>query len=152
MSVGLTAESSLLGAVTRYAAGDERASLLNANADIASRQAASEYAAGSYNENAIRMRGKAVEGQQVANIGANNLQQTGTPSAVVASTAAINEMDALQTRNNAARRAWGFEVQGMSDKLQASFARAAGTGGAFESILGGGAKMATELNNGGTWF
>lgn len=151
MPVGLTAEGSLLGAISKFAVGQERGSLLDQNAGIAGAQAQSEYASGAYNANAIKMRGAAMEGQQVANIGGNNLQQVGTPAQVVAGTAAVNEMDALQTQNNAARRAWGFEVQGASDRLQAGFARGAGASDSVGSILSGTSRAYTQLNNGGTW-
>lgn len=152
MSAGLTAGSALLGGVSQYETGQEKSRLEIANAGIASRQAQSEEAAGSANETTVRMRGEQVKGQQVAAIGANNLQQSGTPAQVVASTAAINELDALTTRNNAARRAWGFRVQESSDLQQASFAKSAGTDNAIGSILGGGAKAYTQSQSAGGWF
>lgn len=152
MSVGLTEEGALIKGIGAYEAGQERGSLFRLNEDIANKQAASEFAAGAYNANAVGMRAKAIEGQQVATIGASNLTQAGTPAQVVAGTAAINEMDRLQVLNNAARKAWGFEVQGESDRLQAGFARRAGTNEALGTILGGSAKAYTELQNGGTWF
>lgn len=152
MSAGLTDASALLGGVAQYDAGEERRTLFNANAGIAQRQAQSEEAAGATNELAVRMRGAAMTGQQVAQIGASNLQQTGTPAQVVASTAAINERDALQTRNNALRRAWGFSVQEASDRQQAGFAQTAGEFNAAGTILGGGAKSYSEYKAAGSWF
>jgi hypothetical protein len=152
VSAGLTAASGLYGGVTQYEAGQERSRLFNANADIASRQAISEEAAGAFNESMVRMRGKQVEGQQVASIGANNLTQGGTNAQVVASTAAVNELDALTTRNNALRKAWGFRVQQASDEQQAGFAKSAGIGSAVGSILTGGAKGYSESNAAGSWF
>lgn len=152
MSAGLTDASALLGGVTKYDAGEERRSLFNANAGIAQRQAQSEAAAGAYNENAIRMRGAALTGQQVAQTGAGNLQQTGTPAQVQASTAAITEMDALQTRNNALRRAWGFRVQEASDRQQAGFAQTAGEFDAAGTILGGGAEGYKQYKAAESWF
>lgn len=152
MSSGLTASSALLSGVSRYEAGEERSRLFDANADIAKRQAQSEAEAGAYNETMVRMRGAALEGQQTAQIGANNLQQRGTPAAVVASSRMVNEMDALQTRNNALRRAWGFEVQGLNDRTQASFAQRSGEFGAVDSILTGGAKAYEQEQATGKWF
>ncbi len=152
MSAGLTGASALLGGVSQFEAGQERGSLLGANRGIATAQAGSEIEAGNYNANNILLRGAALKGQQIANIGANNLQGGGTPAQVVASSAEINEADALQTRNNAMRRAWGFQVQGESDRVQEGFARSAGTENAIGSILGGGAKSYTEAQNAGGWF
>jgi hypothetical protein len=152
MSAGLTATSALLSGVSRYEAGEERSQLYRANADIAARQAQSEAEAGAFNENTVRMRGAALEGQQVAQIGADNLQQTGTPAQVVAGTRMISEMDALRTRNNALRRAWGFRVQQVSDIAQAGFAQRAGIGAGTESLLTGGAKAYSEYEATGAWF
>lgn len=152
MSAGLTAAAGLYGGVANYEAGQTRSSLFRANADVASRQAISEEAAGAFNESIVRRRGAQVQGQQVASIGANNLTQAGTNAQVVASTAATNELDALTTRNNALRRAWGFATQEASDKQQAAFASSAGTGAAIGTILGGGAKAYTESNAAGGWF
>jgi hypothetical protein len=152
VSAGLTAAGSLYGGVAQYEAGQERRTLFGANADIASRQAISEEAAGAFNESMVRRRGEQVQGQQIANIGANNLTQGGTNAQVVASTAATNELDALTTRNNSLRKAWGFKVQEASDEQQAGFAQSAGIGSGLGSILTGGARAYTESNAAGSWF
>ena len=152
MSAGLTGASALLGGVSQYEAGEEKSRLFRANAGVAGAQAQSEEAAGSYAENAVRMRGAATTGQQVAQIGANNLQQSGTPAQVVASTSEINEMDALQTRNNALRKAWGFQVQQGSDEQQAAFAKGAAPFNAAGTILSGGAKAYSQDQSAGSWF
>jgi len=152
MSAGLTGLTSLYSAYGQYEAGKTRSELYTANAEIASRQAASEASAGAYNENVVRMHGAALQGQQVAQIGANNLQQTGTPAQVVSGTAMVNEMDALQTRNNALRRAWGFEVQGTSDQLQAELAKKSAMNEGVGSILSGGARAYDQYKSAGSWF
>lgn len=124
-----------------YSAGQARGNLADMNAKIASEQARSEMASGSYNANLVRQKGAKVMGQQVAAIGANNLQQTGTNATVVADTARATEMDALMTQNNALRRAWGFEVQGASDTYQGKLARAAGLMSGIGDIVSGGTSM-----------
>lgn len=152
MSAGLTGASALLSGVSQYESGQEKSSLFRANAGIAGAQAQSEAQAGAYNESLIKMKGAQVEGQQVANTGANNLQQTGTPAQVIASTAMVNEMDALQTRNNALRRAYGFRTQQTSDLTQSDFAKSSGDFNAAGSILSGGAKSYDQFNKAGSWF
>lgn len=152
MSAGLTAASGLMQGVGAYEAGQTRSQLYRTNAQIAGEQAQSELAAGAYNESAVRMRGTAMEGQQVAQIGANNLQQTGTPAQVVASARMVNEMDALQTRNNAMRKAWGFQVQEASDAFQSKQAATGSYFSAAGSILTGGAKAYEQHNSTGSWF
>jgi hypothetical protein len=153
MAAGLTGAGALYGGVAEYEAGSQRRTLFNTNADIADQQALSEVKAGAYNENSVRMRGAQMTGQQIAATGANNLQQAGTPAQVIASTAGINERDALETRNNALRRAWGFRVQGASDRAQADFAQNAGEMDAVGTILGGGARAYRQYKDTGeSWF
>lgn len=152
MSAGLTAGAGLMQGVGQYEAGQTRSQLFRTNAAIAGEQAQSEAEAGSVNETAVRMRGQSVQGQQIAQIGAGNLQQGGTPGQVVASSAMINEMDALQTRNNALRKAWGFQVQEVSDNFQSKQASAAGDFQGAGSILTGGAKAYDQYNKTGTFF
>jgi len=152
MSAGLTEGATLLSGVSRYEAGATRSRLFDANAAIADRQAQSEAQAGAYNEELVRMKGAAIEGQQVAQIGAGNLQQRGTPAQVVASSRMINEMDAIQVRNNALRRAWGFEVQGASDRVQAGMSRAAGFFGGVGTVIGGSAEAVKQSEAAGGWW
>ena len=152
MSAALTAGGGLLQGVSQFEAGQTRREIYSADQDIALRQSQSEAQAGAANENAVRLRGKAIEGQQIANTGANNLQQAGTPAQVVAGTAGTNELDALTTRNNALRRAWGFQVQGASDALQSDLVSKSGKFNAEGSILSGASKAYTESNAAGSWF
>jgi hypothetical protein len=152
VAAGVTAGAGLLRGVGEYEAGEQRSQLYSANAEIATRQVQSEAAAAAFNEEALRMKGAALTGQQVAQIGAGNLQQRGTPGQVVGSTAEVNEMNIMQTRNNALRRAWGFEVQGVSDRFQAQLAQRAGISNAVGSILGAGGKAWTQEQQTGSWF
>jgi hypothetical protein len=64
----------------------------------------------------------------------------------------ISEMNALQTRNNALRRAWGFQVQGASDTFQSKQAASAGDFSGAGSILSGGAKAYDQYEATGRWF
>jgi hypothetical protein len=61
-------------------------------------------------------------------------------------------MDALQTRNNALRKAWGFEVQGASDQFQSKQANTGGIISGVGSILSGGAKAYEQYNQTGSFF
>lgn len=125
-----------------YSAGQAKGKLNDMNARIADEQAKSEMASGSYNANLVRQKGAKVQGQQVASIGANNLQQTGTNVNVVADTARANEADALQVQNNALRRAWGFEVQEESDLTQGDMARKQGVMSGIGDLISGGSSLA----------
>lgn len=126
---GLTAASDIESSQTK-------AGLEDANALIAQQQAKSEMAAGSYNANLVRQRGQKVLGSMIASTGANNLQQKGTPVNNQADTARATELSALMTNNNALRRAWGFQVQGASDRYEAGMDRTAGVLNAAGAIVG----------------
>lgn len=152
MSAGLTAGAGLMQGVGQYEAGQSRSQLYRTNASIAGQQAQSEAQAGATNEEMQRMKGAALTGQQVAAIGGSNLQQAGTSAQVVADTSMISEMNALQTRNNALRKAWGFQVQEASDTFQSKEASTAGDFSAAGSILTGGAKAAAQYNSTGSFF
>ena len=132
----------ILKGVSQISSGDTKANLERANAAIADQQAKSEIASGAYNANLAREKSRQVTGAQVAGIGANNLQQGGTPALVVANTARAGEEDALMVQNNALRRAWGFEVQGASDRFQASQDKLGGMLSGLGSFVSAGATIA----------
>lgn len=136
MSAGsMIGTGGLVEGVSQFEAGTTRSELLGMNAEIADMQARSEQQIGGQNAAAVRMKGQKVMGQQVAAIGANNLTQGGTNANVVAGTARANELDALTVQNNANRRAWGFEVQGQSDRYEAKISEEAGIMSGAGSIL-----------------
>ncbi|HXI39947.1 MAG TPA: hypothetical protein VNH83_08210 [Bryobacteraceae bacterium] len=128
--MGFNTEMDMAGGAIKagsaIAAGNEKDALERANASIADQQAKSEMASGAYNTNLAREKAAQIQGTQIAAIGANNLQQGGTPSLVVADTAKAQEANALQIQNNALRRAWGFDVQGESDTVQGALAKQGG--------------------------
>ena len=152
MSAGLTASASLLNGVGQYESAQERAKLFRANSGIAAAQSQSTLAAAATNESAQRLRAQATTGQQVAAIGANGLQQTGTNAQVVASTSALNELSALEIRNNAARKAWGYQVEEESDQQQGDFAAHSGVTQALGSVISGGARSSDQATKAGGWF
>lgn len=129
-----------LKAGSAIAAGNTKEALERDNVAIADQQAKSELNAGSYNAGLARKKAAMIEGNQIAAIGANNLQQRGTPATVVADTAAAQEGNALNIQNNALRKAWGFEVQGQSDEFQGRQAEVAGILSGIGDLSSGGAK------------
>ena len=137
MSSGLGLSGSLVSGISQYESGKTRSELLGVNAEVADAQARSEMQSGGYNASILRQRGARVMGAQIASIGANNLTQGGTNQNVVADTARASELDALTTQNNALRRAWGFEVQGESDRFQAEQSSRGGLLSGLGTIIGG---------------
>jgi hypothetical protein len=130
----------------QIAAGDTRDALERANASIADQQAKSELNAGNYNANLMRRKAAMIQGTQIASTGANNLQQRGTPAAVISSTAQTQELNVLTTLNNSMRKAWGFEVQGASDTFQGEQAKTGGILSGIGSLASGGASAYNTYN------
>jgi hypothetical protein len=138
-----------IAGASKVASGETEANLERANAGIADQQAKSEMSAAGYNANLVRLRGGKALGQIVSGSGANNLQQGGTVQRNVEDTARATELGAITTSNNALRRAWGFEVQGASDRTQAGLDEGAGllSGlGSFTSSPGGQAAVGSVYN------
>ncbi|MGP1257211.1 MAG: virion core protein, T7 gp14 family [Kiloniellales bacterium] len=71
-------------------------------------------------ERAQRLRTQQALGQQQAALAATGFQaDSGSALGILGDTAALGELDALQIRDNAAREAWQFRVQGSNDRAQA---------------------------------
>ena len=134
----------LLNSGAQYASGQASRSLMYMNAGLAGEQAKSEASAGAYNEGQIRKKYAAVEGAQVNAIGANNLQVSGSALRMLTDTAKAGEMDALQTRNNALRKAFGYQVQAVGDRFQGDMDARIGTMRAVGTAL----NTATSLYTG----
>lgn len=82
------------------------------NAQLAGYQAQQEELIGQTQEQNVRLRGAQTYGAQRASLAANGVDLgEGSANEILASTAYLNERDALTTRDNALRRAWGYKVQ-----------------------------------------
>lgn len=93
----------------------------------------------------------AIARTRVAQSGSGVDINSGSPAAVTESEHAIGVEDQATIRNNAARRAYGFDVQaeserqkGVMDVAEASNARKAGGLGALTSILGAAASVSSK--------
>lgn len=135
-----------LKAGSSIASGNTKDALEKANAGIADQQAKSEMESGGYNANLSRQKAAQIQGNQVAAIGQNNLQQRGTPATVVADTARAQEANTLQIQNNALRRAWGFEVQGTSDTFQGNLAKQGGILSGIGDLASTGGKLYKDMS------
>lgn len=94
------------------AAANDQASLSDYNASVAGLQADDAIARGADEENRYRTQVRGIVGQQRADFaGANIDVGYGSAVDVQADAAYLGELDALQIRTNAAREAWGYEVQ-----------------------------------------
>ena len=122
------------GAKASTAAGDaqqraanSQADLADFNAHVADLQATDAVARGKQQEDHFRSGVRALVGSQVADTAASNIVVgTGSAVDVRADAAFLGEIDALQIRTNAAREAWGYQVQGTDLRMRAEIARKEG--------------------------
>lgn len=142
--------SAIGGGITNGTAASARQSIANYNADVAESNArlvdlqASDAAARSIDQQAqlSRQTGQLI-GRQRAATAANGVSlNEGSPVAVDASTRWMNDVDLATLRNNAARTAWGYNVQKQNYLTQAKAYRAGADAVSPSMAVGG-----TLLNN-----
>lgn len=109
------------------AAADDQAGIADYNANVADLQAADALARGTEQENKFRAGVRGIVGSQRAGTAAGNIDVSyGSAVDVQADAAFLGEQDALQIRTNAAREAWGFQVQGEDLRRRAAVTRKSG--------------------------
>lgn len=138
---GLT--SQLVGAgVSAGAAKAEAAEAsrnLRLQALLSNRQAMDAVRRGQYEAGLQRMKGSLAIGAQRAAAGASGVDSSsGTAAAVYEDTRAMAELDALTTANNAAREAWGYQVQATQAEKAAQVALQRGAAAARTAMVKGG--------------
>ncbi len=103
---------------------------------VAQQQAKDALARGAVAEDRQREKTAQTLGTQTAQLAAQGTDLSGSPTDILTDTRKAGELDALTVRNNAAREAWGYEVQG-----QNAAAGAALSGSFQPSYLGAGASL-----------
>lgn len=151
-SLGLNIASAASSAIGQYrqanavtAQGEAAASVALENAAMARAQGTDATTRGAYTESLVRQGTRQLVGQQRTALAAQGVDVgSGTALDVQSSTAYLGELDALMARNNAAREAWGFEVEASNYTTQANAARSQAAGmagglkaGAFNTLLTG---------------
>jgi hypothetical protein len=108
-------------------ASESEAQLADYNAQVADLQAADATARGAEDEQKFRTSVRGMIGSQRASQAAGNIDVSGGSAADVQADAAyLGELDALTIRTNAAREAWGYQVQGEDLRKRADIARKEG--------------------------
>jgi hypothetical protein len=108
-------------------ASESEAQLADYNAEVADLQASDAIARGATDEAKFRAGVRGVIGSQRAGIAAGNVDVGfGSAVDVQADAAYLGELDALTIRTNAAREAWGYQVQGEDLRKRAEIARKEG--------------------------
>ena len=111
------------------------------NAQIAQNNAKAALAAGAVEEQNQRLLTEQRIGKVRANAGAAGVDPNfGSPLDLQSDTAKLGELDALTIRNNAARRAYGYQVEGLNQSAQASLYNSASYG----SLLSGATSVGSK--------
>jgi hypothetical protein len=110
------------------AAAESQAELTDWNAQVADLQAADALTRGAIEESRFREGVRVMIGSQRAGIAGGNIDVGfGSALDVQADAAYLGELDALTIRTNAAREAWGYQVQGQDLRKRAEITRKEGT-------------------------
>lgn len=134
------------------AANDYKAAVARANAQIAQQNADYARAAGEVEAQQAGMKVRYQIGQTKAIQGASGLDvSSGSAAAVRTSEKEIGDENVAIIRNNAAKQAYGFEVQAMNfnaqgtlDTMAGAQAQEAGYIGAASSIVGGASSVSSK--------
>ncbi len=109
-------------------ARESEAGLLDYNAQVADVQAQDAIERGADEESRFRTGVRGLIGQHRADVGAGGtIVGEGSAADVEADVKFLEELDAMQIRNNAARQAWGYKVDAGDIRERARIARTEGT-------------------------
>lgn len=124
-------------------AAESQAQLSEYNAKVAGLQADDAIARGVEDEQRFRSQVRGTIGSQRAGFAAANIDVNfGTSVDVQADAAMLGELDALTIKNNAAREAWGYQVQGEDLRRRAEIQRKEG---AYMAEAGRSARTASRF-------
>lgn len=114
------------------AAANDAADISDYNAQVADEQAADATARGTEQENKFRAGVRGIIGTQRAGFAGNGVDVGfGSSVDVQGDAAYLGELDALQIRTNAAREAWGYQVQAEDLRKSAAVQRKTGQNAAL---------------------
>lgn len=155
---GVSAFGSLMSGNAQSSAYTYQASLARMNEQIAKQNASYETASGEVQAQESGMKTRFQEGQTKVAQGASNLDvNSGTSSLVRTSEQEIGYQDQAIIRSNAARRAYGYNVEASQDEAQAQVdtmaaknSKSAGVIGALSSVLGGAASVSSKWSSAST--
>ena len=135
---GLIAGSSIFNAVGNVKAGNAAKELAEFNAHIAELQAKDAITIGNEEAQKFRAGVRTLVGRQRAGFAGQNIDVgVGTPVDVVADSVFLGEMDVVTIKTNAAREAWGYEVQAENFRRGGTNAQTASRFAAASSVIGG---------------
>lgn len=150
LSSGASAVTNLAGAFAQSAAlraqGDYEHSLNNRNAGYAERDAQEALRAGDVAANRYGSQIRQLQGQQRAAAASQGVEVgTGSAGEIVDETGRLGALDMLTIRNNAAREAYGYDVQAGDYRHQGRMARNMGKSQSRQTLATGGLRFLREM-------
>lgn len=137
---GMIIASAIIGAAGTYQSSKIQKEQARFNRRMAEDAEADAKLRGQREEALHRRRIQQLVGRQRAAIGASGAAvDEGTTLDIIGDTYEMGEFDILTIRNNAAREAWGFNVQGQSFAAESALAGTAQIFGTGSTLLAGGA-------------
>jgi hypothetical protein len=138
-----SAGSAGIAAYSAYQQGQAQKQQAQANQDISRAQTADALQRGAEGAGDARSQGTQVLGAQRAATAANgvSLDSTGSRN-LFDSTQTNSEYDAGLARANAAREAWGHQVETENFRLQKDYARRSSVLGPLAAVIGGASRIA----------
>ena len=123
------------------------ANLMRANAGVAGLEAQSAQEKGAEQAELYRQHLNATIGRQQAQVGGSGVTMSGSALRSVENTAMLGAQDIQRIQTNAARKAWGFQVQQVGDLYRAKEDQAAGTYEGLGSLITSGARAYGQWSN-----
>ena len=126
----IMAATAVVGGVVSYRgqqnAQDYNEAVAKQNKKIAEAKAIDEERLGQIEASEKRLETRMKIASQVTGFGAQNVEQTGTALDILGDTAMFGEIDESRIRANAARRAWGYRMEGHNIDAQTRLSRYTG--------------------------
>lgn len=149
---GMQAGSTFSQASSQQNQLNYQAQVADANAKVADDQRRLEIIQGQTDEQTQRLKAAQVFSDQRAAMAANGIDLgEGSATDTLGTTKFMGERDALTVRDNALRRAWGYQVQSDNYKTQGAAARASAS--SINPLMAGATSLlgsATDVA--GTWY
>lgn len=136
IGIGLTLLGGAYTADAQKKAGQAQEEQSQENAKAADTAARNTTLSAQVEEDRRRQQTRQMLASQRTALAANNVDMsTGTPMEILGDTAAIGEQDALTIRANAARQAWGYQVEANNERNAGRMAKVGGQNAATGTYL-----------------
>ncbi len=137
-AAGLSMVSTIFGGLAQRKAARAKAEVMERNVDLANYQASDALGRGDVAAKIRRQQAQQTAGEQRTALAAQGIDvNSGTAADIQGNTTYLGELDAQTIRNNAAREAWGYQVQAQDYQIGADFTRAEGDNEMISTLLTG---------------